>query len=289
MPPPWSRASAPWRHRQAPTWPPPRPEPDLRCAGRHGRNGPPRAPPPPPPGPRRPQPPHAREEAALGEVFAVTAAARAAPPPRTSRPSPRALSETIAPRPTPGKDERVVALADAEGPTAASSTGSNGLPVATSARPSVHCRTSLGMRLRLAGGVRHRKHDRSLDVPSPSRGSISSVNVPGSPEVPMRTVGLITRTTARRSRGWFGPRPMPAAKRRARRTPLVLIDDGRRPPRARGCRGWRWRSRAPLPDRPAAWSVGAQETRDADARGSRAQDHDALLHQRHARRPALPP
>ena len=50
-----------------------------------------------------------------------------------------------------------------------------------------------------------------LDVPRPSRGRSASVKVPGSPEVPISTVGLTARTTASRSRAPALPSPAFAA------------------------------------------------------------------------------
>ena len=61
-----------------------------------------------------------------------------------------------------GEDVGVVALARHERLARRASTGSNGLPQANSARPSVHCVGLLRGALRLRGRVGQREHDRPL-------------------------------------------------------------------------------------------------------------------------------
>src|SRR5712692_975925 len=68
-----------------------------------------------------------------------------------------------------------------------------------------------GRGLGLAGRVRQRKI-RGRSTPRAISRTTSSVNAPGAPETPMRTVGFSARTTARRSRGFPGPRPALVAR-----------------------------------------------------------------------------
>lgn len=81
------------------------------------------------------------------------------------------------------------------------STGLNGLPVATSARPSVHSKISCGWASwRRVGLLSGRTIGRSAYL-AISR-MISSEKALGLVDVPMRTCGLTCCTTEKRSRSW---------------------------------------------------------------------------------------
>ena len=98
--------------------------------------------------------------------------ARAPRPRRPPRP-PHESRTARSPRPTPGKMKTLFAWPiTCRVPSC--TTSANGLPVATSARPSVQAIASSGRALRLARGVRQRQHDRPLRRAAPSRATISS-------------------------------------------------------------------------------------------------------------------
>ena len=85
-------------------------------------------------------------------------------------------------------------------------TGSNGLPVATSARPSDQAITSAGCASELLVGFDSGSTSGRATWLAISR-TTASVKAPGSPVVPISTVGFSARTTASRSRGCPAPRP----------------------------------------------------------------------------------
>ena len=102
-----------------------------------------------------------------------------------------------APSPTPGNTKTLLAW-----PTTwvrpSNSTGSKGLPVATTARPSLQASTSAGMASEFAVGLDKGKMI-GLCVRAAISRTAASLNAPGWPLVPMRIVGDRCRTTLSRS------------------------------------------------------------------------------------------
>jgi hypothetical protein len=147
--------------------------------------------------------PAARSEALTSSARALAAAANMASVTSLA-------SETRTPSPTPGKMNELLAWATATF-RPAYGTGSNGLPVAMSARPSVHFTMSTGFASVLFVGLDIGKTTGRSTCLAISR-TTASVKVSGSPDVPMRIVGLTALTTARRSRGAPFPRPIFAAR-----------------------------------------------------------------------------
>ena len=106
----------------------------------------------------------------------------------------RVASDTIAPRPTPGKTNTLLACPIST-VRPSCSTDPNGLPVAISARPSVQRRRSIGRASVFAVGFESGRMI-GRGVPAAIARIIGSVNVPGTPVVPTRTVGCHAATTA---------------------------------------------------------------------------------------------
>ncbi len=88
-------------------------------------------------------------------------------------------------------------------------TAGNGLPVETSARPSVHFTTSAGEASAWLVGFESGKTSGRSTWAAISRTTVS-VKAPVAPDTPMSTVGCNARTTA--SRSWPGSRPSAAAR-----------------------------------------------------------------------------
>ena len=126
-------------------------------------------------------------------------AARSSIPSLTSR-----LSDTIVPSPRPGNTKTLFAC-PTSCRTPAWSTGPNGDPVATSARPSVQARMSAGVASAFDVGL-----DSGMisgwRTPAAVARTIASPNVPAVAVVPTSTVGRRARTMAVR---WSGETPVP--------------------------------------------------------------------------------
>jgi hypothetical protein len=105
--------------------------------------------------------------------------------------------ETIAPRPTPGKMKTLLACPTSLAPPPMS-TGPNGLPLATSALPSVQRSTSAGVASHFDVGL-----DSGNTIGDLARAAMAliacSVKAPWVPLVPIRMVGATWRTTVSRS------------------------------------------------------------------------------------------
>ena len=185
----------------------------------------------------------------------------------------RLVSETMPPRPSPGKMKTLLAW-----PIRRPSTGGKGLPVAMSARPSVQRTMSSGVASAMAVGFES-GITIGRSVPDAISRTTSSEKVPATPVVPTRIVGRYRRIVVTRSSSTLSPSAIAASRGTAMgrfvssRPVAVGVHQAARVGEQHG-------SRDRLHRHSHIGHLGAQQSSDADPRGTGADQQDPLRRHR---------